>query len=76
MGQGSGRGVFRALETALGDLPIIAEDLGVITEPVERLRDQFGLPGMKVLQFALQRPDQSFLAAQPSGQLHRIHGHA
>ena len=35
-----------------GELPLIAEDLGVITEPVERLRDELGLPGMVVLQFA------------------------
>jgi len=35
-----------------GNLPVIAEDLGVITPDVERLRDRFGLPGMKVLQFA------------------------
>jgi 4-alpha-glucanotransferase len=36
----------------LGDLPLIAEDLGVITPPVKKLRDRFGFPGMKVLQFA------------------------
>jgi 4-alpha-glucanotransferase len=36
----------------LGRLPLVAEDLGVITPPVERLRDGFGLPGMKILQFA------------------------
>jgi 4-alpha-glucanotransferase len=36
----------------LGDLPIIAEDLGVITDDVEDLRDSFGFPGMKILQFA------------------------
>ena len=35
-----------------GDLPIIAEDLGIITEDVEKLRDDFNLPGMKILQFA------------------------
>lgn len=44
---------FAALREALGsDLPIIAEDLGVITPGVQALRDDFGLPGMKVLQFA------------------------
>lgn len=44
---------FTALrETLGGDLPIIAEDLGVITPSVRALRDGFGLPGMKVLQFA------------------------
>ena len=41
----------RAVNYAAG-LPIIAEDLGVITPPVERLRDDFHLPGMKILQFA------------------------
>lgn len=43
---------FTALKAALGDLPIIAEDLGVVTPAMEALRDQFDLPGMKVLQFA------------------------
>lgn len=43
---------FKAMEKALGHLPFIAEDLGVITPPVEALRDDFGFPGMKVLQFA------------------------
>ncbi len=47
-----GRELLAALRTALGDLPIIAEDLGVITPDVEALRDDFDLPGMKVLQFA------------------------
>jgi len=42
----------KALDTASGELPLIAEDLGVITPPVEQLRDRFGFPGMKVLQFA------------------------
>lgn len=50
--RGPGQPFFDALSQALGDLPIIAEDLGVITPEVERLRDDNGLPGMKVLQFA------------------------
>lgn len=49
---GPGQALFRALEARLGRLPIIAEDLGVITPPVEALRDGLGLPGMRVLQFA------------------------
>jgi 4-alpha-glucanotransferase len=49
---GPGRDFFAALRDQLGDLPIIAEDLGLITPPVEALRDAFGLPGMAVLQFA------------------------
>lgn len=47
-----GRELFTAIRRALGDLPIIAEDLGVITPDVEALRDDFGLPGMRILQFA------------------------
>lgn len=42
-----------------GRLPLIAEDLGVITPPVEALRDQFGLPGMKILQFAFDGNDDN-----------------
>jgi len=49
---GPGRPLFEALERALGSLPVIAEDLGVITPDVADLRDSLGLPGMKVLQFA------------------------
>lgn len=49
---GPGFDFFHAVRDALGELPIIAEDLGVITEGVIELRDQLGLPGMKVLQFA------------------------
>jgi 4-alpha-glucanotransferase len=43
---------FEELERQLGSLPILAEDLGVITPEVEELRDRFKFPGMKVLQFA------------------------
>ena len=50
--RGPGQPLFDALSQALGDLHIIAEDLGVITPEVERLRDENGLPGMQVLQFA------------------------
>ncbi|MFH1031396.1 MAG: 4-alpha-glucanotransferase [Chloroflexota bacterium] len=49
---GPGVELFLAVQKALGELPIIAEDLGVITPDVEALRDRFGFPGMKVLQFA------------------------
>ena len=47
-----GMALFETLQAELGDLPIIAEDLGVITPEVEALRDTFALPGMKILQFA------------------------
>jgi 4-alpha-glucanotransferase len=47
-----GHDLFVALTNAMGDLPFIAEDLGVITPDVNALRLEFGLPGMKILQFA------------------------
>jgi 4-alpha-glucanotransferase len=48
-----GYALFKALRAAFkGEMAIIAEDLGVITPEVEALRDQFKLPGMRVLQFA------------------------
>lgn len=50
--KGPGTDLFHALENALGELPIIAEDLGLITKDVEALRDELGFPGMAVLQFA------------------------
>jgi 4-alpha-glucanotransferase len=49
---GPGRTVFDAIAASLGTLPIVAEDLGVITPDVEALRAGLGLPGMRVLQFA------------------------
>ena len=50
--RGPGQPFFDAVREALGELPIIAEDLGVITPEVDALRQGNGLPGMKVLQFA------------------------
>lgn len=50
--KGPGHGLFEALRSELGELPVIAEDLGVITPDVDELRLAHGLPGMKVLQFA------------------------
>lgn len=52
---------FKVLEAQLGALPIIAEDLGMITEQVEKLRDDLGLPGMKIIQFGWSDPDNEFL---------------
>ena len=49
---GPGADFFTAAEAALGGLPFVAEDLGLITPDVVALRDRFGLPGMRVLQFA------------------------
>ena len=59
---GPGRALFDAIEQALGRLPIIAEDLGYITPDVVALREAFGFPGMKILQFAFGgRGDHEFL---------------
>jgi 4-alpha-glucanotransferase len=57
--KGPGEGLLSALQNALGELPIVAENLGVITPPVEKLRQQFGLPGMSLLQFAFGTDPQA-----------------
>jgi 4-alpha-glucanotransferase len=49
---GPGIDLFQTLQRELGGLPLIAEDLGVITPEVEALREHLGLPGMRILQFA------------------------
>ncbi|MVN93099.1 malto-oligosyltrehalose synthase [Mucilaginibacter aquatilis] len=49
---GPGNDFFNAVKDALGKLPFVAEDLGEIDEPVFKLRDEFEMPGMKILQFA------------------------
>lgn len=54
-----GRELFEALEYEFGKLPILAEDLGVITEDVTALRDMFELPGMKILQFAFDSDEDN-----------------
>lgn len=51
--------LFQAVKNALGDIPIIAEDLGIITKEVDDLRNHFGFPGMKVLQFAFDINSES-----------------
>jgi len=59
---GPGADFFQAVERELGALPFIAEDLGLITPDVCALRDQFRLPGMRVLQFAFDgNPDNPHL---------------
>ncbi len=50
--KGPGADFLQTLRAGLGDLPLIAEDLGVITPEVEALRDDFNFPGMRILQFA------------------------
>jgi 4-alpha-glucanotransferase len=60
--KGPGAGLFEAVRAELGSLPIIAEDLGEITPDVITMRDQLGLPGMKILQFAFAAdPEDLFL---------------
>jgi 4-alpha-glucanotransferase len=56
--KGPGAGFFQTLQTALGELPFVAENLGVITPGVEALRKQFGFPGMSLLQFAFGNDPQ------------------
>jgi 4-alpha-glucanotransferase len=56
---GPGAELFHAVADELGDLPVIAEDLGHITPPVYRLRDELGLPGMVVLQWAFRGSPRS-----------------
>ena len=55
---GPGAEFFQTLQAALGDLPIVAENLGVITPAVEAIRKQFGFPGMSLLQFAFGNDPQ------------------
>ncbi len=51
-----GAALFQTLQERFGELPFIAEDLGLITPEVEALRERFGLPGMRVLQFGFGSP--------------------
>jgi 4-alpha-glucanotransferase len=70
--RGPGRAVFDAAAARLGALPLIAEDLGVITPAVERLRDGLGLPGMVVLQFGFG-PESPRSPHRPANHVeHRI----
>ncbi len=62
--KGHGDWLFERLNQVFGPLPLVAEDLGIITPEVEQLRDRFGLPGMKILQFAFDgSPDNPYLPA-------------
>jgi 4-alpha-glucanotransferase len=65
---GPGPELFEAVQRELGSLPFIAEDLGEITPDVYALRDQFNLPGMRVLQFAFDgKPDNPHLPPNYAG---------
>jgi 4-alpha-glucanotransferase len=57
--KGPGADLFEAVQRALGNVPIVAETLGVITPEVIELRDRFGFPGMGILQFAFGNDAQS-----------------
>ncbi len=57
-----GEALLQAIYDKFGTLPLVAEDLGIITPEVEALRDQFNLPGMKILQFAFDGgPENAYL---------------
>jgi 4-alpha-glucanotransferase len=66
--KGPGEDFLTAMQNAFGDLPIVAENLGVITPAVEKLRRQFGLPGMSLLQFAF--------GTDPQGPSFRPHNYS
>jgi 4-alpha-glucanotransferase len=57
--KGPGSKLLRAVQAALGELPIVAENLGLITPEVEAIRLEFGFPGMSILQFAFGGDPQS-----------------
>lgn len=60
--QAPGEALFKAVREALGDVPIIAEDLGIITPDVRELRDRLGFPGMCILEFAFDSgPHNAYL---------------
>lgn len=57
-------GLFEQIEKALGDVPVIAEDLGILDDGVVELIERTGFPGMKILQFAFDgAPDNAYLPA-------------
>jgi 4-alpha-glucanotransferase len=64
--RGPGEALFLAAERELGELPLVAEDLGVITPRVHQLRDELGIPGMVVMQFGY---------GGPPSNLHRLENH-
>lgn len=69
--KGPGIKLFKKIKEKLGDLDIIAEDLGFITEDVRQLMEETGFPGMKVLQFAFDLKEES-----KEGSEHAIHNHS
>jgi len=71
-----GRALFGAIDAALGQLPIVAENLGVITRPVEQLRTDLGLPGTIVLQFLFSELSALFAYRAWRSEQRRLHRHA
>jgi len=67
--RGPGAAPLLAAQRALGRLPLIAEDLGAITPPVERLRERLGVPGMAVLQFVYGAPGEDPLDDAARGRV-------
>jgi len=65
--KGPGIALFNALKSALGDVQMIAEDLGIITPEVDNLREQLGFPGMRILQMAF--------GSDPKAPEYRLHNH-
>lgn len=70
-----GQKLFETVLAELGELPLIAEDLGVITPAVEALRDRFNFPGMKILQFAFDSKEAGGLNAQNAFLPHNYSPH-
>ena len=64
------------IRDAVGDLPLVAEDLGHITPEVHELRKAIGVPGMKILQFAFAQTGQPASAASLRAANRRLHRHA
>jgi len=62
--KGPGHDFFRALKAEMGDIPVIAEDLGLITEEVDELRDAFELPGMRILHFSFSEDLKTHLVPE------------
>jgi 4-alpha-glucanotransferase len=70
--RGPGRAVFDAVVAELGDVALVAEDLGVITPPVARLRDTLGFPGMVVLQFGFDDGDPESVHRFENHEVNRV----
>jgi 4-alpha-glucanotransferase len=70
--RGPGRAVFDAALRSLGPVALVAEDLGVITPPVARLRDSLGFPGMVVLQFGFDTSDPRSVHRFENHELWRV----